>query len=103
MDILEKILERHKECLRGYYYDEDKSKLEKSLRIICINKKTLNLDKIGRISFYDKDLEFIRVFNLKNRKNELTYFCQYYFFTKREKTKREKKNEELKKLLKSRE
>ena len=23
MDILEKILERHKECLRGYYYDED--------------------------------------------------------------------------------
>ena len=103
MDILENILEKHSRFLKGYYYDENKCKLEKNLRIICVNKKSLKIDLNGRISFYDKNLEFIRVYNLKNRKNELVYFNEYYFFTKKEITKRQKKNMELLKLLKSRE
>ena len=96
---LDKIINKHKKFLYGYYYDKDKTKLSQGLRIICINNKNLNLEVNGRISFYKENLEFIRVFNLINRKNIVIYFNQYYFFTKKDKTKRDKMNEQLKKLL----
>ena len=98
-NVLQEIINKHKDYLVGYYYDADKSKLSKSLRIICIDKKNLNLEINGRISFYKENLEFIQVYDLISRKNLVVYFNKYYFFTQKYKTKRDKMNDELKKIL----